>query len=60
MKKLTLSEMMTEWNPRPEAAKLGLKVRVHTSPFESRAVGERRLAWLNEAMAAAAPKRRRR
>ena len=36
---------MTEWNRlAPEAIKLGLKVKVHSLAFESRAVGERRLA----------------
>lgn len=43
----------------PEAIKLGPRVKVHTSPFESRAAGERRLSWLVEAMTAARkPKRR--
>ena len=47
-----------EWNRlAPEAIKLGLRVKVHTSPFESRAAGERRLSWLLAEMKKAARKR---
>lgn len=48
---LTIKQQTEEWNRlAPEAAKLGLKVKVHTSPFENRATGERRLAWLTAEM----------
>jgi hypothetical protein len=41
-----------EWNRLvPEAQRLGINVRQHTSLFESRAVGERRLEWLRKAVA---------
>jgi hypothetical protein len=49
---LTLREMTIFWNEQiPEALRLGLTgVKVHTSPFESRAAGEKRLAWLTAEM----------
>ena len=52
-----LAWLTEEWNRLvPEAQRLGIGVRAHTSPFESRAVAERRLAWLRTAMAAARKK----
>jgi hypothetical protein len=39
--------MTEEWNRlAPKAIKFGLRVKVHTSPFESRAAGEQRSSWL--------------